>query len=80
LAVVFWGFARLPGGRVALVARGLWVRTLPWRLVMGWRFQSWRHSPALCLSGLFLLTRAFRRQPPGADVRGTVSEGGAGWR
>ena len=57
LALLFWGLRRLPDGWLTLDARWLWISILPWLLVMGWRFQSWRHSPALCLSVLFLLTR-----------------------
>lgn len=57
LVVLFWGLRRLPDGWLTLDARWLWISSLPWLLVMGWRFQSWRHSPALCLSVLFLLTR-----------------------
>ncbi|MDP1228065.1 ComEC family protein, partial [Klebsiella pneumoniae] len=57
LAVLLWGLIRLPDGWLTLDARWLWISILPWLLVMGWRFQSRRHSQALCLSGLFLLTR-----------------------
>ncbi len=44
LAVLFWGLRRLPDGWLTLDARWLWISSLPWLLVMGWRFQSWRHS------------------------------------
>ena len=78
LAVLFWGLRRLPDGWLTLDARWLWISILPWLLVMGWRFQSWRHSPALCLSVLFLLTRPFSRQPPADEWRVTMLDVGQG--
>lgn len=63
---------------MTLDARWLWISSLPWLLVMGWRFQSWRHSPALCLSVLFLLTRPFSRQPPADEWRVTMLDVGQG--
>ncbi|VCV72205.1 hypothetical protein BANRA_00007 [Klebsiella pneumoniae] len=78
LAVLFWGLRRLPDGWLTLDARWLWISSLPWLLVMGWRFQSWRHSPALCLSVLFLLTRPFSRQPPADEWRVTMLDVGQG--
>ena len=38
LAVLFWGLRRLPDGWLTLDARWLWISSLPWLLVMGWRF------------------------------------------
>ncbi len=78
LALLFWGLRRLPDGWLTLDARWLWISILPWLLVMGWRFQSWRHSPALCLSVLFLLTRPFSRQPPADEWRVTMLDVGQG--
>ncbi|HBR2778502.1 TPA: ComEC family protein [Klebsiella pneumoniae] len=78
LAVLFWGLRRLPDGWLTLDTRWLWISILPWLLVMGWRFQSWRHSPALCLSVLFLLTRPFSRQPPADEWRVTMLDVGQG--
>ncbi|HHG1508182.1 TPA: DNA internalization-related competence protein ComEC/Rec2 [Klebsiella pneumoniae] len=43
LALLFWGLRRLPDGWLTLDTRWLWISILPWLLVMGWRFQSWRH-------------------------------------
>ncbi|MHD0525041.1 DNA internalization-related competence protein ComEC/Rec2 [Klebsiella pneumoniae] len=78
LALLFWGLRRLPDGWLMLDTRWLWISILPWLLVMGWRFQSWRHSPALCLSVLFLLTRPFSRQPPADEWRVTMLDVGQG--
>ena len=78
LALLFWGLRRLPDGWLTLDTRWLWISILPWLLVMGWRFQSWRHSPALCLSVLFLLTRPFSRQPPADEWRVTMLDVGQG--
>lgn len=78
LAVLFWGLRRLPDGWLTLDTRWLWISILPRLLVMGWRFQSWRHSPALCLSVLFLLTRPFSRQPPADEWRVTMLDVGQG--
>ena len=78
LAVLFWGLRRLPDGWLTLDARWLWISSLPWLLVMGWRFQSWRYTPALCLSVLFLLVRPFSRQPPADQWRVTMLDVGQG--
>ncbi len=78
LALLFWGLRHLPDGWLPLDARWLWISSLPWLLVMGWRFQSWRHCPALCLSVLLLLMRPFWRQIPADEWRVTMLDVGQG--
>ncbi|EOD8990711.1 DNA internalization-related competence protein ComEC/Rec2 [Klebsiella variicola] len=78
LALLFWGLRHLPDGWLPLDARWLWISSLPWLLVMGWRFQSWRHFPALCLSVLLLLMRPFWRPFPADEWRVTMLDVGQG--
>jgi competence protein ComEC len=76
LALLFWGLRRLPDGWLTLDARWLWISSLPWLLVMGWRFQSWRHSGAVS-ERAGLLMRPFWR-PPADEWRVTMLDVGQG--